>query len=85
MTFEDLDAWKHARALVNRVYTLTREGDLARDFALSSQLQRAAVSIMTNIAEGFERTHVAEKIQFYNTARGSAGEVLSLVCMYCVS
>jgi four helix bundle protein len=75
MTFEDLDAWKRSRLLVNRIYTLTRYEALARDFRLCDQLQRAAVSIMTNIAEGFERTHIAEKLQFFNIARGSAGEV----------
>ena len=79
MTFEDLESWKQARLLVNGVYSLTRQGQLARDFGLCSQIQRAAVSVMTNIAEGFERSHVAEKIQFYNTARGSAGEVRSLL------
>jgi four helix bundle protein len=51
---------------------------LSRDFGLCSQCQRAAVSIMTNIAEGFERVHVAEKLQFYNIARASTGEVRSL-------
>jgi four helix bundle protein len=83
MTFEDLDAWKRARVLVNRIYAVTRNDTLVRDFGLCSQLQRAAVSIMTNIAEGFERTHLAEKLQFYNIARGSTGEVRSL--LYVVS
>ena len=79
MTFEDLDAWKQARVLVNGVYTLTRHETFVRDFGLCDQLQRAAVSLMTNIAEGFERGHVQEKLQFYNVARGSAGEVRSLL------
>jgi four helix bundle protein len=80
MMFEDLEAWQQARLLVNQIYTLTREdGSLARDFGLASQIQRAAVSIMSNIAEGFERTHLPEKIQFYNTARSSTGEVRSLL------
>lgn len=52
---------------------------MARDFGLTSQLQRAAVSIMSNIAEGFERVHVPEKAQFYNVARASSGEVRSLL------
>ena len=79
MTFEDLEAWQQARQLVNAVYALTRAGDLSKDFRLCSQIQAAAVSIMSNIAEGFERTHLQEKIQFYNVARGSAGEVRSLL------
>jgi four helix bundle protein len=83
MTFEDLDVWKQARTLVNAIYTLTRRESLARDFGLCGQLQRAAVSVMTNVAEGFERAHVPEKLQFYNVARSSAGEVRSL--LYVVS
>lgn len=79
MTFEDLEAWQHARRLVNAIYTLTRDVALARDFRLCSQIQAAAVSIMTNVAEGFERSHLQEKLQFYNIARGSAGEVRSLL------
>lgn len=79
MTFEDLEAWKEARTLVNDVYCLTRHSGLTRDYGLSSQLQRAAVSIMANISEGFERLHVQEKLQFYNTARASAGETRALL------
>lgn len=79
MTFEDLEAWQQARQLVNALYALTRSGELSKDFRLCSQLQAAAVSIMSSIAEGFERTHLSEKIQFYNIARGSAGEVRSLL------
>ena len=82
-SFEDLNAWQMARQTVNAVYDLTRDSTLARDFGLSSQLQRAAVSIMSNIAEGFERMHLQEKIQFYNTSRASCGEVRSL--LYVVS
>jgi four helix bundle protein len=79
MTFEDLDAWQKARMLVNAIYTLTREPALARDFGLCSQIQRAAVSVMSNTAEGFERVHNAEKLQAYNVARASCGEVRSLL------
>ncbi len=79
MTFEDLEAWQQARQLVNGIYRLTRERTLAKDFGLTSQVQRAAVSIMSNLAEGFERVHLQEKLQFYNTARASAGEVRSLL------
>src|ERR1051326_1712166 len=79
MTFEDLQAWQTARQLVRAVYELTRGPDLYRDFGVCGQIQPAAVSIMSNIAEGFERTHIQEKLQFYNTARGSIGEVRSLL------
>ena len=77
--FEDLEGWKKARELVNRVYDMTQQGALAKDFGLRDQMQRAAVSIMSNIAEGFDRTHQAEKLQFYRVARASAGEVRSLL------
>jgi four helix bundle protein len=79
MTFEDLDAWKKARKLVNSIYNLTHDPILARDFGLCSQIQRAGVSIMSNVAEGFERAHNAEKLQAYNVARASCGEVRSLL------
>ena len=79
MRFEDLDAWNLARGLVKEVYRLTRKPGLDRDFGLSGQLQRAAVSVMSNIAEGFERKHKAEKAQAYNVARASCGEARSLL------
>ncbi|MCX6921855.1 MAG: four helix bundle protein [Verrucomicrobia bacterium] len=78
MTFEDLESWKSARQLTRDVYTLTRKDQIARDFGLCGQVQRAAVSIMSNVAEGFERFHIQEKLQFYNVARGSNAEVRSL-------
>src|ERR1035437_2081552 len=77
--FEDLLAWQKSRELVRMIYQLTNEDAIRRDFGLCNQLQRAAVSIMTNIAEGFERVHVKEKSQFYNIARASCGEVRSLL------
>ena len=79
MKFEDLDAWGKARKLVSEVYSLTRSKALRQDFGLSTQIQRAAVSVMTNIAEGFEREGKAEKINFYRIARASCGEVRSLL------
>ena len=77
--FEDLDAWQKARELVNLVYDMTQNGPLSKDYGLRDQIQRAAVSIMSNIAEGFDRSHKAEKLQFYRVARASAGEVRSLL------
>src|SRR5581483_1267079 len=79
MTFENLECWQQARRLVRDIYSLTPQKELARDFALCSQIQRAGVSIMSNIAEGFERMHVSEKCQFYNIARASNGEIRSLL------
>jgi four helix bundle protein len=75
--FEDLEAWKLARILTRDIYQMTKDSELARDFRLSSQVQAASVSIMSNIAEGFERTGIQEKIHFYNIARASCGEVRS--------
>jgi four helix bundle protein len=79
MTFEDLDSWRKAREMVSKIDALMRNQPLCRDFGICTQLQRAVVSIMSNIAEGFERTHIPEKAQFYNNARGSAAEVRSLL------
>lgn len=55
-TFEDLLVWQKAIAFVKEVYLVTSQGDLRRDFGLRDQMRRAAVSIPTNIAEGFERS-----------------------------
>lgn len=78
MKFEDLHAWQKARELTNAVYLICREKPLSVDFGLRDQIQRAAVSSMNNIAEGFERQGKQEKWHFYNIAKGSAGEVRSL-------
>jgi four helix bundle protein len=77
--FEDLEAWQVARMLVKAIYDLTRSGPISRDFGLSGQIQRAMVSVMSNVAEGFERSHLQEKAHFYNIARGSSAEVRSLL------
>ena len=78
MTFEDLESWQKARQIVRKIYELTRTNELCRDFGMCAQLQRASVSIISNIAEGFERRHLQEKLQFYNVARASTAEVRSL-------
>jgi four helix bundle protein len=75
--FEDLIAWQKARALTQSVYEATRQASFAKDYGLSSQIQRAAVSIMSNIAEGFERGGRGEFHQFLSTAKGSCAEVRS--------
>jgi four helix bundle protein len=74
-SFEDLHIHQRARELTNAVYTITRGKDFARDFGLVDQILRAAVSILSNIAEGFERGSKTEFIQFLYIAKGSCGEV----------
>ncbi len=75
--FEDLIAWQKALGLTVAVYETPRRGPFRRDFGLSSQVQRAAVSIPSNIAEGFERGGRAEFHQFLSTAKRSCGELRS--------
>ncbi|WP_456427990.1 four helix bundle protein [Rhodocaloribacter sp.] len=75
--FEDLDAWQTARRLVKQIYELTSAGSFARDFGLRDQIQRASVSVMSNIAEGFESRTQALFIDYLGHARASAGEVRS--------
>jgi four helix bundle protein len=75
--FEDLIAWQRARALTKEIYLMTRPGSFARDFGLTNQIQRAAVSVMSNIAEGFERGGRGEFHNFLVVAKGSTGELLS--------
>ena len=75
--FEDLDVWKEARRLTQQVYGATEDSRFSRDFGLRDQIRPAAVSIMSNIAEGFERGGNQEFIQFLYIAKGSCGEVRS--------
>lgn len=75
--FEDLVAWQKARALTRAVYLASQKGSMARDYGLAGQMQRASVSIMANIAEGFERSGTAEFLQFLNIAKASAAELRS--------
>jgi four helix bundle protein len=77
--FEDIQAWQEARKLVKMIYKLTGSGPLVKDFGLRDQLQRAAVSSMTNIAEGFDCESKAEFARFLGIARRSAVEVQSLL------
>jgi four helix bundle protein len=73
--FEDIEAWRKARELTRAVYRVTSTGAFARDFGLRDQIRRASVSILSNIAEGFERDGNREFRQFLALAKGSAGEV----------
>lgn len=75
--FEDISAWQQGRSLVNEVYRLSRSGLFAKDYGLREQMQRAAISICSNIAEGFERRGNKEFIKFLWIAKGSAAEVAS--------
>ena len=76
-TFEEINAWENARVLVKEVYAMTRNGAFRNDYGLKDQIQRAAVSICSNIAEGFERRGNKEFVNFLWIAKGSAAEVCS--------
>lgn len=71
--------WQMGIDLVKRIYLLTAKGTFSRDFGLRDQIRRSSVSIPTNIAEGFERASRKEYLFFLNIAKGSAGEVRSLL------
>jgi four helix bundle protein len=73
--FEDLTSWQKARELNHLVYDATRKGAFAKDFGLRDQIRGASVSVMSNLAEGFERGGNREFIQFLSNAKGSCGEV----------
>jgi four helix bundle protein len=75
--FEDLEVWRDARRLTQAIYRLTKAEKFSKDFALRDQIQRATISIMSNIAEGFERGGNQEFCQFLYIAKGSCGEVRS--------
>ena len=75
--FEDIRGWQSARELTNSVYQMTSEGNFARDFGLRDQIRRAASSVMSNIAEGFDAGSDAEFVRFLGYARRSASEVQS--------
>ena len=75
--FEDLEVWQKSREFAKEIYAISRESHLSRDFILRDQIIRSAVSIISNIAEGFERGGTREFIQFLSVAKGSAGELRS--------
>lgn len=75
--FEEIEAWKLARQATRRIYEISSEAPFRRDFALVNQIRRASISVMSNIAEGFERGGNKEFLQFLSVAKGSCGEVRS--------
>ena len=78
-TFEEINAWQNARVLVKDIYAMTRCGDFSKDYGLRDQIQRAAVSICSNIAEGFEYNSDSVFIRYLNIAKGSCSEVKSML------
>ena len=75
--FEDIQVWQRARVLTREIYTITNNRSFLRDSGLVDQIRRACVSVMSNIAEGFERSGTKEFKHFLSMAKGSAGEVRS--------
>ena len=73
--FEDLEAWKRARIFAKLIHSVSGNGNFGRDFGLKDQIRRAANSIVSNIAEGFERDGDKEFLQYLYVAKGSCGEV----------
>jgi four helix bundle protein len=77
--FEDIEVWQLARILVKDVFILTSSDRIKRNYCLTDQIQRAAISVMNNISEGFERQSNKEFIYFLKIAKGSVGEVRSML------
>ncbi len=77
--FEDINAWQNGRLLSRQIYNLTQQKAFYKDYAIRDQIRRAAISVTSNIAEGFERSSNKEFIYFLSIAKGSAGEVRSLL------
>jgi four helix bundle protein len=75
--FEDFIAWQKARHLTRQIYRATNLAEFSRDFGLKDQIRRASVSVMSNIAEGFERGRPSEFHQFLSIAKGSCAELRS--------
>jgi len=73
--FEEIEAWQTARELTRAVYSISKEGAFSKDFGLRDQMRRAAVSIMSNVAEGFESRTSGLFLEFLGRAKGSAGEL----------
>ncbi len=81
--FEDLEIWKLAIEIANRIYDMTSVGKFSQDYVLRDQVRRAAVSLFSNIAEGFERNGNKEFLQFLSIAKASCGEVRAQMIFAC--
>ena len=77
--FEDLPVWKESRVFVKDIYSICNNNYIKKDYGFKDQIQRASVSIITNIAEGFERNNNKEFVRFLVYSKGSVGEVRSLL------
>ena len=77
--FEEIEVWQLARTLVKEIYTLTSKDIIKRNYSIVDQIQRATLSVMNNISEGFERHSDREFANFLNIAKGSTGEVRSML------
>jgi four helix bundle protein len=77
--FEDIESWKESRLLINAIYSLRSNKNFNKDFGLRDQITRASVSIMSNIAEGFNSGSAKSFIKYLNISYGSASEVQSLI------
>ena len=76
-SFRELRVWQEAKRLAVEIYKLTASGSLSKDFGLKDQMQRAAVSIASNISEGYERKSDAEFIRFLYISKGSLSELIT--------
>jgi four helix bundle protein len=77
--FEEIEVWQLARQLVKNIYSLTAQDNIRKHYSLIDQIQRASLSVMNNVAEGFERFSAKEFIYLLNVSKGSAGEVRSML------
>jgi four helix bundle protein len=82
-SFEEIEAWQKARELSREIYSISKRGAFSKDFALRDQIRRAGVSIMSNIAEGFERGGTKEFSQFLAISKGSTGELRTHLYIAC--
>jgi four helix bundle protein len=78
-SFEEIEVWQNARTLTDRIYVVSGNGNFASDFGLRNQICRSAVSIMNNIAEGFESSSRRVFLRYLNIAKSSAGELRSML------
>jgi four helix bundle protein len=75
--FEDIKAWQASRVLNKKIYAMTRKGEFSKDLSLVDQIRRASTSVMSNIAEGYERDSNKQFIVFLKYSKGSVGEIRS--------